>query len=268
VSRSWRMTRRRSGAGRAKGVTLLELLAAVAILGLIATLLYGTFSRTLLVRDRATVSMERYATARAAFAWLEQDLEGSFGVGLYPRGAKRFFSPGSADTATLGGAPLLDVTTTSARSTTPLSGTAPPLDEIEGLHDRGDQARVLYHLEAPADDPDARTAGFDLVRYEYRPPTSADLEDAARAVIAHGIRSVELRFFDGGQWHESWDSTGTSGVATGIDAGGASDSGAESTSRGGIAPKIVETRLRLDDGNGGVIELVSAVYLTMGGRHG
>jgi prepilin-type N-terminal cleavage/methylation domain-containing protein len=46
---------------RERGVTLIELLVAVAILGVIAALLYGTFSRTLAGRDRASTALERYA---------------------------------------------------------------------------------------------------------------------------------------------------------------------------------------------------------------
>jgi prepilin-type N-terminal cleavage/methylation domain-containing protein len=225
-------------------VTLLELLVAVSILGVMAALLYGTFSRTLATRNRASAATERYATARAAMQWLAEDLEGSFGCGLYPSGAKRFLGGHTSAEPTLGGAPLLDVTITSARSTTPLTGPLPAIDDVE---DHGDQARVLYHLEEPPERDFSKT-GLDLVRYEHRPPLHVELEKASRAVVARGLGSIELRYFDGASWHEEWDS-------------------AASGARHGTAPKVVEARIRLV-AEGDPIEVVSAFYVTLGGRRG
>jgi prepilin-type N-terminal cleavage/methylation domain-containing protein len=250
------------GGGAERGVTLLELLAAVAILGVVAAVLYGTFSRTLAGRDAATEAMERYAVARAVVDWLERDIEGSWGAGLYPTGARRFASLGRAEAPTKGGTPLLDVTSTSSRATTPLVG---PLIEIEGTRDLGDQVRVLYHLEDPADpaaggsaslletqrpprdlhvESPGGAAGLDLVRYEHRPPVSAELEDASRAVVARGLQSIALRFFDGATWYEEWDSA-----------------------QRASAPRLVEVRLRLADPRE-PLELVSAIYVELGGRRG
>ena len=186
---------------------------------------------------------ERYAAARASLDWIERDLEGSFGTGLYPSGAKKFFGSARADAPTEERAPLLDVTTTSALSVPPLTG--PALPEDDGTPIRGDQVRVIYHLEKPAA-PEA--IGLDLVRYEHRPPLRTELKDASRAVIAHGIASIELRYFDGSSWHEDWDSTASSGEER------------------GIAPRLVETRIRIADPDGQPVELVSAVYVTLGGR--
>jgi prepilin-type N-terminal cleavage/methylation domain-containing protein len=237
---------------RDAGVTLLELLVAVAILGVIAGLLYGTFSRTLIGRDRATVALERYAAGRAALDWLGRDLEGGFATGLFPSGGKRFFATSETEGPTLDRAPILDVTTTSSRSTTPLTGPALPVDSKNG----GDQVRVLYHLENPAQ-PDgeprassrtARDVGFDLVRYEHRPPLRSELDDAARAVVAHGVASIELRFFDGAAWHEDWDSLAAGGEQR------------------GVAPRVVEARIRMVSLEGEPVELVSAYYVTLGGR--
>jgi prepilin-type N-terminal cleavage/methylation domain-containing protein len=229
------------------GVTLLELLVAVAILATISGLLYGTFTRAFAAREYSVAAMERYADARSAIDWLEDDLEGSFGSGLYPSGAKRFFSPGMADTPTLGDAPLLDVTTTSARGTTALVG---PLLDVERPRDQGDQVRVLYHLEEPdTADRMAPRAGLDLVRYEFRPPLDVTLEEASRAVVAHGIASIQLRFFDGGAWHEDWDTTTEAGA------------------KGRPAPKMVRIRVRLAD-PAEPAELISSVRLLLGGRHG
>ena len=179
---------------------------------------------------------------RAAFDWLERDLEGSFAVGLYPTNNKRFFSEGRADATSLGSRrPLLDVTATSARGTTPLErlGFMP-----EGDRDTGDQVRVLYYLEEPPATGAGDRRTLDLVRYEHRPPFRDELEHAARAVIARGLQAVTLRFFDGADWHDRWDSA----------AGAAS------------APRAVEIRLTLATADGGRSVVVSVVYLPLGGR--
>jgi type II secretory pathway pseudopilin PulG len=232
---------------RSAGTTLLELLVAVAILATISGLLYGTFTRAFAAREYSVRAMERYADARSVIDWLEDDLEGSFGSGLYPSGAKRFFSPGTAEESTLGNVPLLDVTTTTARGTTALVG---PLLDVERARDEGDQVRVLYHLEEPdAANRAVRPEGLDLVRYEFRPPLDIKLEEASRAVVAHGIASIQMRFFDGTAWHENWDTT--------------TEAGAKALP----APKMVRIRIRLAD-PAEPAELVSSVRLVLGGRRG
>jgi len=231
---------------RSAGVTLLELLVTVSILATISGLLYGTFSRALAARVYATAAIDRYARARAAIDWLQDDLEGAYAAGLYPSGAKRFLSSGRTDAPTLGGAPLLDITTTSARGTTALVG---PILDVDGPRDRGDQVRVLYHLEAPSEPNEGDADGFDLVRYEHRPPIDIELKDASRAVVARGIASVTLRLFDGAAWHDEWDA-----IATAAD-------------HGRPPPVMVQIRVRLADTDEPA-ELVSAVRLALGGRRG
>jgi prepilin-type N-terminal cleavage/methylation domain-containing protein len=231
------------------GVTLLELLVAVAILATLSGVLYGTFSRALAARAYAVASGDRFTRARAAIDWLEGDLAGSFSAGLYPSGAKRFLSAGRADEPTLGATALLDVTTSSARGTVSLVG--PDIEIGEELpRPSGDQIRVLYHLEpAPEQGQRAGMRGYDLVRYEHRPPADSELEEATRAVIAYGIASIEMRFSDGTTWFEQWDSAGAGGAQR------------------GAAPALVELRVRLADAED-PLELVSAVRVVLGGRHG
>jgi prepilin-type N-terminal cleavage/methylation domain-containing protein len=232
------------------GVTLLELLVAVAILSTIATLLYGTFTRALLAREYAAAATERYARARTALDWLQDDLETAYGAGLYPIGAKRFYARGRVDHATLGDTPLLDVTATSARGTAALIG---PLFDVDGPRERGDQVRVIYHLEPAQTDETPDATGLDLVRYEFRPPLEIRLEDASRAVVADGIASVELRFFDGAAWHSEWDS--------------ASAEGTSPSEQPRPLPSMVQIRLRLAD-LAEPAELVSGVALALGGPRG
>jgi len=232
------------------------MLVAVGILAAILPLLYGTFSRTLAGRDHAAEALARYASARAAIQWLEQDLEGSFVSGLYPTGIKRFVSPGKPSESVFGEPiPLLDVTTVSARGTTPIHedalGPEGADDGVLGAGDsRGDQVRVRYFLERADADATGDPLGLELVRYEQRPPEREELDLAVRAVIARSLDGVELRFFDGASWREHWDSTASGSPVQ------------------GTVPRAVQILVTSTATDGDAPIFVSAVYLPMGAPRG
>lgn len=202
-----------------RGFTLIEILAAVAIFGLVATAVYGTFSGTLGASAHASERLALFGSARRALDWIERDLKGSFNTGRYRPGQPRFVGQGEEDT-------LLDLTVVSAVG----------MAEVGLLSHggpRGDQARVAYRLE-----------DRQLVRYEVRPPGPLLWESATRNVIATNIETVELRFFDGSRWHETW-------VAQGPDR---------------PVPVLVDCRLTIDGGSGPAFSFSSAVALPLGGR--
>jgi len=77
------MTRRRgSGATRSGGFTLLELLIAVALLSVLAVLSWRGMDSVLRSRDRIVQSSDELRALSVAFAQLEQDVRGSWAVGL------------------------------------------------------------------------------------------------------------------------------------------------------------------------------------------
>ncbi|MFQ5351672.1 MAG: type II secretion system protein GspJ [Candidatus Binatia bacterium] len=185
--------------------TLLEMLVALAILGLVTSALYGTFSRTLDAQQYARLRSRRLDNGRAALRWLARDLRASFDTRLYPSELKLFFSSGRASyPARDGDPPLLELTGLSARGLTQTDSAWPsPLQ----VTDRGDQTRVVYRLEA--EDVSENDRGLALVRYEFRPPAPLPLRRAIRQVVATGVDEIDLRFFDGREWHEQWDSSQT-----------------------------------------------------------
>lgn len=233
------------------GVTLLEMLVAVAIFGIVASVLYGSFSRTLEARNLAGERAEVYATARVAMDWLEQDLKGSLSVNLYPLGRARFFSTGHGGEDTVSADdPLLDLTVRTARRTAAIRNEAGQ----ELAVTMADQSRVVYRVEEEADPflESLRPPGdnsLDLVRYEIRPPLEEGIEQSLRTVVARGVRTIDLAFEDRGSILERWEQTEESGL-------------------GVNGPRLVEIRLVIDDAEGNPTEFVTSVLIPLGGRRG
>src|ERR1700692_141360 len=65
-------------AGRRRGFTLLEVMLAVTILGIVATTIYGTFSRTLRSKGLAEERMDVMRTGRSAVERMSEELASAF----------------------------------------------------------------------------------------------------------------------------------------------------------------------------------------------
>jgi prepilin-type N-terminal cleavage/methylation domain-containing protein len=236
---------------RSAGVTLLEMLVAVAIFGVVASVLYGSFSRTLDARNLAGERAAIYATARVAMDWLEQDLKGSLSVDVYMKGKPRFFSTGHGGEDTVSADdPLLDLTVRTARR-----GAAIRTEAGEELATTlADQSRVVYRVEEESEEfldapIRAGSTGLVLARYEIRPPLEEGVERSLRTVVARGIRSIDLSFEDRGTILDRWEQT-------------------EESASGVNGPRVVEIRLVLDDEDGNPSEFATSVLIPMGGRRG
>jgi len=217
------------------------MLVAMGIFAIIASLLYGTFSRTAGVRRYVEERAAVYSLARSSVSWLERDIEAAFSSRTYPDGERRFVSAGRVERETTDDEPpLLDVTTATSLGTTPLEA---PGFIIEGRREQVDQARVVYRLEEPDDD-DTDTYGLELVRYDFRPARFEELEEASRAVVARHIEAVELRFFDGLSWSESWDSR-------------------RGQANAGRTPRMVETRVTIATADDDPLTFVSGVAVVV-----
>ncbi len=238
---------------RESGVSLLEMMVALAIFGVVAGVLYGTFRGTLESRDYAARRTDLFARGRMAVDWLEQDLKGSLSVSSYPAGKPRFLTAGSGanDTRDL---PLLEITTRTARRMAALGterSDAPGAILI-------DQALVIYRFEELEEDDLAASRALPdgerpkgLVRYELRPPLDdADRLDAAlRTVIVRDLESIDLHFVDRGAELDRWEPE-------------------ETTSLRSLGPRVVDVRLTLKDDAGQRAELATSILLPLGGRGG
>jgi prepilin-type N-terminal cleavage/methylation domain-containing protein len=241
----------------ARGVTLLEMLVALVIFGIVAAVLYGTFTRTLESRDYAVSRADVFARARMAFDWLEQDLKGSLSVGTYPAGRPRFLSAGNGENETAD-LPLLDLTVRTTRRSAVIDADR---DDAPGAV-LVDQSRVVYRVEESEDGedlaPPPRAGGGAiangpryLVRYELRPPLGDDddLDSALRTVLVRGLARIEFRFVDRGAELERWEPE-------------------ETTSLRSLGPRLVDIRLELFDADGRTTELSTTVLIPLGGRGG
>jgi len=241
----------------ARGVTLLEMLVALVIFGVVAAVLYGTFTQTLESRDYAVSRADVFARARMALDWLEQDLKGSLSVGAFPVGKPRFLSSGNGENQTPD-LPLLDLTVRTTRRSATIGADR---DDAPGAV-LIDQSRVVYRVEDSEDgeDLDAAPRARDgasadgpqyLVRYELRPPLADDddLDSALRTVLVKGLARIDLRFVDRGAELERWEPE-------------------ETTSLRSLGPRLVDIRLELFDSDGRTTELSTIVLIPLGGRGG
>ncbi len=155
-----------------RGLTLLELLVALAIGGLLLAALYGSFSRTLKSKGQAADASALSRRARSILWRMGQDLQGT--LHLLSKDQKRKGLP--QDTLHL------------------FSLTHQPLGSQRQVMDQG---WIDYFMERSPTHPQRQR----LMRRVRRMPEAGGeafpiLEDA---------EGVEFRFFDGKEWQEIWE---------------------------------------------------------------
>lgn len=249
------------GRRRTDGFTLLEAMLAVTILGIVATTLYGTFSRALRSRALAESHIEVTRSGRSALARISDDLTAAFysqadGGG---RVASAVFTsiPGGTESAPL------DALTFSAMAARP-----------SGLQGRSAGQQVITYFFATSSDPmhpDARDLqALDVVDFFATFPPRAPLPDDVQperllrreratlrpdelaavpaTLFLDNVASLAFRFFDGTTWYDAWDS--------------------EDRTYPRRLPRAVEIDLALYDATGAVHHFTTAVDLPLAERRG
>jgi prepilin-type N-terminal cleavage/methylation domain-containing protein len=193
------------------GFTLLELMLAFTLLAIIAggmTLALSTSLRAVdTIRGRGEAADER----RALVARLRADLEG---VWLRPGSQTTWFRggdlTGTASTSTSARGDLLELTTTRLLSSEVLTsegdaGSVANPRDLANDEPQSDVAQVTWQLE-----PD-RDGRLSLVRRERVPPdpeieqTQSVDPSVVSVVYAREVSDLNVRFFDGTDWLETWD---------------------------------------------------------------
>jgi general secretion pathway protein J len=163
------------------GWTLLELLLAVALLAIVAAVVFGSFRATVSAIDRATISGAPARQARVALARLSDELASTdWGV---ERPETLFVGvPRELDGREAGGLEF------NSRSHT-WYPTQPPAVE---------RALITYQ-------PELVEEGLRLWRREFAAPYLLEGRPES-VVVAEGLSSVTFRYFSDGEWSDEWDS--------------------------------------------------------------
>ncbi|MDA8126950.1 MAG: prepilin-type N-terminal cleavage/methylation domain-containing protein [Deltaproteobacteria bacterium] len=171
---------------RTKGFTLIEILLAILILGIVLTTVYASYRGTFRIVKETQYDAEVYGNARAALDRISRDLQSAAPWG----GAFTF----RTKTRSLGDREWVQLLFRSAAHVS-FSDTEPP----EGV------AVVEYRIEEGTE-----KEGYALWRSDSLRRDPGKTEDAAGGfLLAEGIEALTWRFYDErGKEYDSWDSGG------------------------------------------------------------
>jgi prepilin-type N-terminal cleavage/methylation domain-containing protein len=182
----------------ALGMTLLELMVAISIFAVLGSALYPVVGGALASRNDATRRVAVLSEARAILDRIESDLAANCDAGIQGGSAPRLFAPRpSRSSFGRGERNILETTTLVTRGVTPVDGFVAGEDVTALAPDRGDQAHVLWRIDA-----DGR-----LLRHEIRPVRSdlVDWRDEPFEVVSEHA-DVVLEFWQPETWLDEWDS--------------------------------------------------------------
>ena len=177
---------------RQRGLTLVEVLVSVAILAMIATLIYGTFDSLSRAKKGEAQRGDRARQARAALDRIAREMQSAY---------LSMHNPA---------VPMLQT-----RVTAYMGRNGAPFDRVdftafahlrtEREAKESDQAEIGYFAIS---DPD-KDGKTDLVRREQTPPDMDPQRGGIVSVLCEDIESFDVRYFDPvtAQWSENWDST-------------------------------------------------------------
>ena len=170
--------------GNNRAFTLLEMLVATAMISVLAGSFYATLRVAFRAQRSALQTIEPVRKAKLAVNLLRADIQSA----LVPNGVLTgsFLGEDATDASGRDGDVLL------------LHCTNPGPEEVEGT---GDVRMVEIYCE-PADD----GTGLSLVRRITSNLLAPRVEEPPEEVLCRGLWSFNLRYFDGSDWQDSWDS--------------------------------------------------------------
>ncbi len=183
-------------AGRARGMTLLEVVVAIGILAMVATLIHGVIDSLSRGKKGEGMRAERVHEGREAVARILRDMSSAY-LSLHVPSIQALMTE---RTAFVG------------KNSTPFDRvdfTAFAHQRTERDAHESDQAEVGYFVVADPDVPEK----MDLVRREQTPIDMDPLRGGVVNVVAENVSEFHVRFLDPltGQWVDSWDSMQISG---------------------------------------------------------
>ncbi len=189
-----------------KGFTLLELIVALVIFATVITAAYTLFDSSRHLTARAEFRSQLFQTARAALQSIEDDLRGA--VMMNPVFDTGFIGTNAGSEKE----PLdrIDLLSVSRYTGTARDITQPPV--VTGI----DAAHIAYWIEQ-----DTHKAANGLVRIrpvELTPPNGPVQRDEDIVEIARDVVFLNLKYFDGSSWLDTWDSTQTRKLPKAVEA--------------------------------------------------
>jgi prepilin-type N-terminal cleavage/methylation domain-containing protein len=182
------MSSRREIEPRCAGFTLVELMLAVALMGLIMAMISGAFFAVVHSKADGEVNMTADEEGRAIIYQMSAELRGAVQTPVFPSAV---LLVGEAHSS--GGVATDSVT----------------FSTLDVLHRRsllgaGAEEVVAYSLE-----PNPQARGEFLLTRSQRSALLTSTQGAhlaAPVVLSRRVRSLHLRYFDGTRWNESWNS--------------------------------------------------------------
>jgi prepilin-type N-terminal cleavage/methylation domain-containing protein len=206
------------------GFTLLEMLAATAMVAMLAGSLYATLRIAFRARDTATRTVEMTRKCNATFAFLLDDLQGAAGPDGNLAGA--FLGGQAAASGVPANTPGAGSSSSAiglGGSTTPGLGSAIANSALGG--GLGGGTGDLLSFYATATGLEANYSVGDIKKVEYACVSDSGSSDSvlvrrlttnlladvlpapAEETICTGVKSFTMEFFDGSLWETDWDST-------------------------------------------------------------
>lgn len=180
---------------RQRAFTLIEILLAVAIFGIVLMAMNTVFYTGLRLERSTTRALDERTTLNQALAMLRRDLQGA----VPPNSNGVFvcdFRSGPSLSGSVGGG----MGAAKGSSLEFCTTTGVIKEELPW----GDLQRVRYELIEPAD---RTTRGLDLVRVVTRNLLPTTTEEVEVQRLVGQIESLEFLTYDGSSWRESWDTT-------------------------------------------------------------
>jgi prepilin-type N-terminal cleavage/methylation domain-containing protein len=199
-----------------RGFTLLEISITLAILGIVMAIVFGVFAQTIAAKERAEMRGDELASARAVLARITSDLTS---VKI-----RRVIAPTAANAAP----PTPTPRSMDRQTIRPEDGLflgrvqsdyGVAVDDVAFstfirrptavTYATSDLAIVHYFVDLSSNDPRHRgklyrEALYSLAGQTYD-PDKPDL--GASVLLLSGVVELDLRYFDGNDWVDGWDST-------------------------------------------------------------
>jgi general secretion pathway protein J len=190
------MKRMQNARASRRGLTLVEVLVALAILAMIGVLLYGAFDSMSHAQRAEGIRGERAREGRSAVLRMSRELSSAY-LSLHVPQNLSLLTRTTAFVGQNGGHyDRLDFAAFAHR-------------RVEADSKESDQAEVGYFVVPDPDKPEK----MDLVRREQTPIDTDPKRGGIVNVLAENVESFDMRYLDAttGQWLETWDTTQTSG---------------------------------------------------------